>query len=551
MEIDSTEFHGLKLLTHCGCGAYGDVFYCEDISGRRMAVKIVSKAKIGDSWFRELKGVINYRKITEDSPELLQIFHVEEDEKYFFYTMEAADSVSKQEYKPDTLASRLNRGPLLQDEIFCVLSAILAGIKAIHDAGFAHRDIKPDNILFVKGVPKLGDIGLISSLTGTTTNLAGTIEFLPPEVRTADGSDSSSRKSTQKNDLYAFGKVIYCAVTGQEPHAWPTIPKELPLTLPFKLFLRLSLRLCDKDPARRINSISELEKELSDIKRKLETGETLRDKAAYQLKQFLIDLRCAGIHVASFIRNHWLLSVIVLALATGAAWFVYSEVQAVLARQEVVPQTVDRGEQETSRQETSKQETSKQETSKQETSKQETKLYINSELGVTMTVPFQWDIVSKETIAKLVRERRDKTPDLTEDERKRIDLFLSEYQSGVDTIYMDYETRPQDKITFTEKSKYRALFEMSVDEIILQSRAGMKQAVDYDVEIYEAQKTTFQGYPCLYLDYSISPNFRIIGYVINVDGRLISISLGCNMSRYAVRREQFTQVLQTVKFRKK
>ena len=168
-----------------------------------------------------------------------------------------------------------------------------------------------------------------------------------------------------------------------------------------------------------------------------------------------------------------------------------------------------------------------------------------------MTVPFQWDIVSKETIAKLVRERRDKTPDLTEDERKRIDLFLSEYQSGVDTIYMDYETRPQDKITFTEKSKYRALFEMSVDEIILQSRAGMKQAVDYDVEIYEAQKTTFQGYPCLYLDYSISPNFRIIGYVINVDGRLISISLGCNMSRYAVRREQFTQVLQTVKFRKK
>jgi len=536
MEIDSTEFHGLKLLTHCGCGAYGDVFYCEDISGRRMAVKIVSKAKIGDSWSRELKGVINYRKITENSPELLQIFHVEEDEKYFFYTMEAADSVSGQENMPDTLASRLNRGPLPQDEVFCVLSAILAGIKAIHDAGFAHRDIKPDNILFVKGVPKLGDIGLISSLTGTTTNLAGTLEFLPPEVRTADDSDSSSRKSTQKNDLYAFGKVIYCAVTGQEPHAWPTIPKELPLTLPFKLFLRLSLRLCDKDPARRINSISELEKELSDIKRKLETGETLRDKAAYQVKRFLLDLRCAGIHVASFIRNHWLLSVIVLVLAAGAAWFVYSEVRAVLARQEVVPQTVDRG---------------KQETNKQETNKQETKLYINSELGVTMTVPSQWDIVSKETIAKLVRERRNKTPDLTEDERKRIDLFLSEYQSGVDTIYMDYETRPQDKITFTEKSKYRALFEMSVDQIILQSRAGMKQAIDYDVEIYEAQKTTFQGYPCLYLDYSISPNFRIIGYVINVDGRLISISLGCNISRYAVRREQFTQVLQTVKFEKK
>ncbi|MBO7088631.1 MAG: hypothetical protein J6W70_01895 [Lentisphaeria bacterium] len=46
-----------------------------------MAVKIVSKAKIGDSWSRELKGVINYRRITENAPELLQIFHVEEDKE--------------------------------------------------------------------------------------------------------------------------------------------------------------------------------------------------------------------------------------------------------------------------------------------------------------------------------------------------------------------------------------------------------------------------------------------------------------------------------------
>lgn len=525
MNTQTAEFHGLKLLAHCGCGAYGDVFYCEDISGRRMAVKIVSKAKIGDSWSRELKGVINYRKITENSPELLQIFHVEEDEEHFFYTMEAADSVSGQEYRPDTLASRLNRGPLPQDEVFGVLSAIFAGTKVIHDAGFAHRDIKPDNILFVKGVPKLGDIGLISSLSTAATSLAGTIEFLPPEVRTSEGLDSPDRKSTQKNDLYAFGKVIYCAVTGQEPQAWPTIPKELPLTLPFKLFLRLSLRLCDKDPTRRINSIGELEKELSEIKRKLETGETLRDKAAYQLKRFLLDLRSAGVHSCSFLRRHWLLSVIVLALAAGAAWFAYSEVRAVLARQKVMPQTVD-------------------------LSKQEMQQYTNIELGLTMTVPAQWDIVSKETVARLIRERRDNNTALTEDERKRIDLYLSVYESGVDTIYMDYETRPQDKITFTEKSKYRALFEMSVDEIKLQSRAAIKQSLNYDVEIYDAQKTTFQGFPCVYLDYSLSPDFRINGYVIDVNGRLISISLGCSKDRYAMRREQFAQVLQTIKFEK-
>ncbi len=81
MNSQTAEFHSLKLLARCGSGAYGDVFYCGDISGRRMAVKIVSKAKIGDSWSCELKSVINYRRITENAPELLQIFHVEEDKE--------------------------------------------------------------------------------------------------------------------------------------------------------------------------------------------------------------------------------------------------------------------------------------------------------------------------------------------------------------------------------------------------------------------------------------------------------------------------------------
>ena len=79
-----------------------------------MAVKIVSKKKLGDSWERELRGVINYRKITENAPGLLQIFHVEEDEESFFYTMEPADSASDVEYVPDTLACRLQSGPLPQ-----------------------------------------------------------------------------------------------------------------------------------------------------------------------------------------------------------------------------------------------------------------------------------------------------------------------------------------------------------------------------------------------------------------------------------------------------
>ena len=44
MNID--EFHGIKLLTLCGGGAYGDVYYASDISGKKIAIKIKVAATI-------------------------------------------------------------------------------------------------------------------------------------------------------------------------------------------------------------------------------------------------------------------------------------------------------------------------------------------------------------------------------------------------------------------------------------------------------------------------------------------------------------------------
>ena len=506
-------FHGLALLTHCGGGAYGDVYFCQDISGQKMAVKIVSKKKLGESWERELKGVINYRKITENAPELLQIYHVEEDQEHFFYTMEAADSVSEQEYRPDTLATRLNHGPLPQDAAFNILSAIFEGIKIVHDAGFAHRDIKPDNILFVKGIPKLGDIGLMSALSTNTTQVAGTIDFLPPEVRTADGSDSLSKKSTQENDLYAFGKVIYCAITGQSPQAWPTIPKELPLTLPFKLFLRLSLRLCDKDPARRIHSINELGKELSEIERKLKTGETLRDKTAYLLNSFLLGLRGAGIHFGSFLWKHWLLSIIVLSLVSGAIWYFYPEPEFDISKQKSV-------------------------------------VYTNDKFGISMIVPAQWDIVSEETVAKLREQSKNEIEGLTELERKRRERFIDTYEEDRESIYLDYKETPQDNISIIDSPDSEIYFLMNPDEIRFLAKEGAKQW-GIETNYYEINKTTFKGVPCVYLDYSVDDKIRINSYALLLNGKYVVINCTCSQERYLDRKKQFAQVLDTVKFTKK
>ena len=108
-------FHDLTVVRHCGGGSYGDVYYCRDISGKSLSLKVVSKQRIGSEWRRELKGITNYRKLSEETPGLLRIYHVGEDDECFFYTMEPADAVAGEgRYVPDTLSRRLEKGPLPQ-----------------------------------------------------------------------------------------------------------------------------------------------------------------------------------------------------------------------------------------------------------------------------------------------------------------------------------------------------------------------------------------------------------------------------------------------------
>jgi serine/threonine protein kinase len=320
-------FHGFKILAHCGGGAYGDVYYCEDISGKKMALKVISKLRLGNNWERELKGVRNFHKITSDTGNLLQIFHVDEDDEYFFYTMECADSTDDTRYIPDTLALRLKNGPVPADELPDMISGIFDAVKTLHRAGFTHRDIKPDNILFVNGKPKLADIGLLSSLSGTVTMMAGTLDFIPPELKASDLLNSSDRKSRLRNDLYAFGKVIYCAATGMTPDKFPSIPKDLPLYLPVKYFFNLSTRLSNRDPGKRINNINALEQEIKDIRRKLLYGETLTEhiqESAGKFGRGLLRL------IASFLIIILItLSAISLA-GLGASIWVFSRITAVI-----------------------------------------------------------------------------------------------------------------------------------------------------------------------------------------------------------------------------
>ena len=96
---------------------------------------------------------------------------------------------------------------------------LLDGLKVVHEAGFIHRDIKPDNIyLRESGTPVLLDFGsarrAIGVATRTLTALV-TPGYAPFEQY--DTSTAGEKKQGPWTDIYSLGATLYRAVTGSGP----------------------------------------------------------------------------------------------------------------------------------------------------------------------------------------------------------------------------------------------------------------------------------------------------------------------------------------------
>ena len=172
--------------------------------------------------------------------------------------MELADNLnegSDGSYRAATLAEIIHRhGALETAEVIRIGHAILDGLASLEQNGLIHRDIKPSNIIFVNNVPKLSDLGLLTDTT-RSVSIAGTFGFLPPETLEGHSSGENS------GDLYSFGKVLYCALTGQAPQKYPWIPQAIPLSV-CRQFRPILAKACNHDPEKRFRNTREFQAEL-------------------------------------------------------------------------------------------------------------------------------------------------------------------------------------------------------------------------------------------------------------------------------------------------
>ncbi len=276
-----------ELIKCIGQGSFGQVWRARTLTGSWRAVKVVCLHPGEDRSFkREYEGLLKYEPLSRSDTTQVTIFHVGRHSSgdYFYYSMELADdlaggsAVNPETYQPATLRNRLRQiRRLPARECLRIGLALAKALENLHRHSLVHRDVKPSNIIFVNGEPKLADIGLVTH-ADASVSFVGTEGYVAPE-----GPGSAAA------DLYSLGKVLYEMSTGLDRQDFPELPTDLPDRPDRSQFLALNdiiSRLCDRAPRRRYASAARLHADLL----RLASGQSTRARRMAQYHSLAVGL---------------------------------------------------------------------------------------------------------------------------------------------------------------------------------------------------------------------------------------------------------------------
>jgi serine/threonine protein kinase len=202
-----------------GEGGMGQVFRAVDLRlNRSVAIKVLPRhfsdsLEMTERFEREAQAIAGL-----NHPHICTLHDVGHQDGTAYLVMEFLEG--------ETLARRLERGPLSVAEALNVGIEIADALDKAHRQGIVHRDLKPANIMLTKNGAKLLDFGLAklkpptgqsAMLSAVPTNadvtiqgtILGTLQYMPPEQ--LEGRDADFR-----TDIFAFGNVLYEMLTGRK-----------------------------------------------------------------------------------------------------------------------------------------------------------------------------------------------------------------------------------------------------------------------------------------------------------------------------------------------
>jgi len=205
-----------------GAGGMGEVYQARDTRlDRTVAIKVLPSDVAGDPELRARFEREAHAVAALDHPHICGIYDVGSVDGTHYLVMPHLDG--------QTLAARLEKGPLPLDQAVKMAIEIADALDKAHRQGITHRDLKPANIMLTKTGAKLLDFGLAkltaptgpismsamgtsaTAMSGTAQGtLLGTLPYMAPE-------QVEGREADARSDIWALGAVIYETVTGTRP----------------------------------------------------------------------------------------------------------------------------------------------------------------------------------------------------------------------------------------------------------------------------------------------------------------------------------------------
>jgi serine/threonine protein kinase len=309
------KFGDFLLLSVIGTGGAGTVYKAIDVPlNRYLALKVLRSNLASDPLFVARFSGEARTAASVNHPNIAQVYSFGEIDHWYYTAMELCDRGS--------LDDRITQsGRLSETEVLSIGLQIASALRAAHQHGVLHRDVKPGNILFNEdGIPKFVDFSLIrapgidpeGNRTPEAEQIWGTPYYVAPEKLRGKPDD-------ERSDIYSLGATLFHALAGRPPVGPPSATdvtakytedtaSSLAADAPAaqQATIRIITRMLAQDPADRYGSYDKVIQDLMEARDFLKNAQGVTPFAASARKRF------AAFYVLG-----------TLILCAGVVWFVW------------------------------------------------------------------------------------------------------------------------------------------------------------------------------------------------------------------------------------
>ena len=255
------ELEGYRTISQIGVGARSTINLVMRVAGgQRFALKHVVRRSAEDDRFIQ-QAEVEY-EVTHDlsHPALRKSHQIDRTRKWFKVTellllMEYVEGRTLEQARPTDLGTAID-----------IFRQVAGGLDALHEAGYVHADIKPNNIMLTgEGRVKIIDFGQSCRIGQKKERIQGTPDYIAPEQVRRMPLD-------RRTDLFNLGATMYWVLTNRpyptdiQPDAKPggyqiagpkVAPKDLVRSIPEALS-KLVMECCAKRPDKRPADMKQL-----------------------------------------------------------------------------------------------------------------------------------------------------------------------------------------------------------------------------------------------------------------------------------------------------